>query len=525
MTNVVLILVDDLGYSDLGCYGSEIATPNIDRLAAEGVRMTRFYNTARCSPSRASLLSGRHPHQTGIGILTNDDSPHGYPGNLRSDVKVMPEYLQEQGFATAMAGKWHLAADVRTPNDAWPTRRGFESYFGTLTGCGSYFDPGTLTRGEEDAENEAHADGFHYTDAITDEAVGRIADLAGAADPFFAYVAYTAPHWPLHASEERIAEYDGAYADGWDAVRERRFGRQRELGIAEEAWRLSPRHPDAPAWESEEHPQWQQRRMAAYAAMVTQLDEGVGRIRAELERQGVLDDTMLIFLSDNGASAEELPFVEPERFKSRTDIVRSHTRDGHPVSVGNDVDTSPGPEDTYCSYGLGWANVSNTPFRLFKQWTHEGGIAAPFVVRWPAGGVPAGEIVRTPRQLTHVLPTVLEAVGQASAPTELESESMLGILRGESAPTAEPLFWEHIGNGAIRKDNWKLVREWGAAWELYDTKTDPCELADLADQHPNVVAELSAQWQDWADRVGVVDFAVTRDIYAERGLSYREAIG
>ncbi|MDN5854846.1 MAG: sulfatase-like hydrolase/transferase, partial [Actinomycetia bacterium] len=271
MTNVVLILVDDLGYSDLGCYGSEIATPNIDCLAAEGVRMTRFYNTARCSPSRASLLSGRHPHQTGIGILTNDDSPRGYPGNLRPDVKLMPEYLREHGFATAMAGKWHLAADVGKPNDAWPTRRGFESFFGTLTGCGSYFDPGTLTRGEANAEAEAQADGFHYTDAITEEAVGRVAELAGGTDPFFLYVAYTAPHWPLHASEGRIAEYESTYADGWDAARERRFGRQRDLGVAEDSWSLSPRHPDAPEWESEEHPRWQQRRMAAYAAMVTQL--------------------------------------------------------------------------------------------------------------------------------------------------------------------------------------------------------------------------------------------------------------
>ena len=525
MTNVVLILVDDLGYSDLGCYGSEIATPNIDRLASEGVRMTRFYNTARCSPSRASLLSGHHPHQTGIGILTNDDSPHGYPGNLRPDVKLMPAYLRERGFATAMAGKWHLAADTQKANDAWPTRRGFDSFFGTLTGCGSYFDPGTLTRGEVDAEHEARTDGFHYTDAITNEAVDRITDLVGQPDPFFLYVAYTAPHWPLHATEDRIAAYDDAYADGWDAVRERRFERQRELGIADDTWQLSPRHPDAPAWEDEENPRWQQRRMAAYAAMVTQLDEGIGRIRTELEEQGVLDDTVLIFLSDNGASAEELPFVDLEQFVSRTDIVRRHTRDGHPVSVGNDTDVDPGPEDTYCSYGLGWANVSNTPFRLFKQWTHEGGIAAPFVIRWPSGGVPAGEIVREPRQLTHVLPTVLEAAGKEPPPRELESTSMLDVLRGEPSPGAEPLFWEHIGNAAMRKDDWKLVREWGAEWELYDTKADPCELADVADQHPAVVAELSAQWQQWADRVGVIDFAVTRDIYAGRGLGYREAIG
>ena len=525
MTNVVLILVDDLGYSDLGCYGSEIATPNIDRLAAEGVRMTRFYNTARCSPSRASLLSGRHPHQTGIGILTNDDSPDGYPGNLRSDVKLMPEYLREHGFATAMAGKWHLAATIDAPNDAWPTRRGFESFFGTLTGCGSYFDPGTLTRGEDNAESEARAENFHYTDAITDEAVTRVAELAGGTDPFFLYVAYTAPHWPLHASESRIDEYADAYADGWDAARERRFERQRALGIAEDSWSLSPRHPDAPAWEAVEDQRWQQQRMAAYAAMVTQLDEGVGRIRQELEAQGVLDDTLLIFLSDNGASAEELPTVELERFKSRHDIVRNETRDGRPVAVGNDASIAPGPEDTYCSYGLGWANVSNTPFRLFKQWAHEGGIAAPFVVRWPSGGVPAGEIVRTPRQLTHVLPTVLDAVGHKPGPVEHEASSMLDTLRGVPEAGSEPLFWEHIGNAAIRRDDWKLVRAWGEPWELYATDTDPCELADVADAYPGVVAEMSEQWQQWADRVGVIDFAVTRKIYAERGLGYRDAIG
>lgn len=524
MTNVVLILVDDLGYSDLGCYGSEIATPNIDALAAEGVRMTRFYNTARCSPSRASMLSGQHPHQTGIGILTNDDSPRGYPGSLRPDTKLMPEHLRARGFSTAMVGKWHLTNDVNTPNDAWPTRRGFDSFYGTLTGCGSYFDPGTLTRGEACAEHEARSEGFHYTDAITDEAVDRVNALAGKDDPFFLYVAYTAPHWPLHAEEERIRAYDGVYADGWEEVRRRRFARQQELGIAEESWDLSPRHESVGTWETEAHPAWQQRRMATYAAMVTQLDEGVGRIRTALEAHGVLDDTLLVFLSDNGASAEELPFIDLDRFLTRTDIVRATTRDGRSVAVGNDPQTDPGPEDTYSSYGLAWANVSNTPFRLFKQWTHEGGISAPLIARWPAGGLPAGEINRAPRQLTHVLPTVLEAVG-VDADDRLESPSMLDALRGAPVDDTEALYWEHIGNAAVRKDGWKLVRPWDQPWELYDATTDPCELVDVAAAHPGVVEELAALWDAWAERVGVVEFSVTRDIYAERGLGYRDAIG
>ena len=543
--NVVLILADDLGYSDLGAYGGEIDTPYLDQLAAGGARLTQFYNTARCSPSRASLLTGLHPHQTGIGVLTGDDSPVGYKGNLNRNCATMAEIFSANGYATGMTGKWHLAADVRNPNDAWPTRRGFDYFYGTLTGCGSFYNPGTLVRGEENIEHEALDPDFYYTDAITDEAVNFLGRSSAGSAPFFLYVAYTAPHWPLHAPEPDIDKYEGRFDAGWDRLRRERFDRQYELGIVEPGSQLSPRDPEESAWEDVPDKDWQARRMQTYAAQVDKMDRGIGRIIAELKAGNQFDNTIIIFLSDNGASPEEIPHFERSTFVQRTDIFRSHTRDGEAVQLGNEPGIVPGPENTYSSYGRAWANLSNTPFRLYKKWTHEGGIAAPFIIHWPAGALEPGMLLRQPLQLTNVLPTLLDAA-DLEWPAEMngnpvpapEGTSFLDLLQAEpgsgsaesgsaSGESAEDgtLYWEHAGNGAIRRGDWKLVRTFPGPWELYNLGKDPTELNDVVEENRELAESLLADWAQWADRVGVLPFGRIVELYELRGRPAIEAAG
>ncbi|MEO8134970.1 MAG: sulfatase-like hydrolase/transferase, partial [Betaproteobacteria bacterium] len=393
--------------------------------------------------------------------------------------------------------------------------------------------PGTLTRGEENVEHEALAPDFYYTDAITDEASAFIRNsrTARPKQPFFLYVAFTAPHWPLHAREEDVAKYRGAFDAGWDELREQRMRRLREQGILDDTAALSDRDPTQPAWHATEYKEWQLRRMEVYAAQIDRMDRGVGRIVATLEEAGQLEDTLFIFLSDNGASDESLPLVNRERFKERTDILRVKTRDGREVRIGNEPEIAPGGEDTYASYGRAWANLSNTPFRYYKRWVHEGGIATPFIVHWPAGDLAIGNVVRAPFQLTDVLPTILEATAAAYPEryngrdiVPFEGRSLLPALRGKSSPDGT-LYWEHTGNAAIRRGQWKLVRDYPRPWELYDISTDRTELRDLATQYPEVVAGLARAWQVWADRVGVIPWEVTMNIYAERGQPPREALG
>lgn len=532
--NVVFIVADDLGFSDPGCYGGELRTPALDRLAAEGVRLSQFYTGARCTPSRASLLTGLHPQQVGLGILTNDDRPRGYSGTLAEDCVTMAEILGEAGYTTGAVGKWHLAADVRRANRAWPLRRGFDHFFGTLSGCGSYYDPPTLTRGESNAESDAHDPAFFYTDAITDEVVDFVASRAGARPrrPFFLYVAYTAPHWPLHAPDEvEIAAYDGVFDDGWDALRTRRLERMHAAGVLGPEAGLSEADPARPAWSEATHRAWQLRRMQVYAAQVGRMDRGIGRIVSALEDAVALDDTLVVFLSDNGASPEELPLVPLERFRSRADILRLRTRAGSPVAIGNEPSISPGAEDTFQSYGRAWANLSNTPFRRYKRWVHEGGICAPCIVRWRSGGLAEGRVIDAPLQLIDVLPTVLDATG-APYPAErngrpippAEGRSMLPALRGDEVPESS-LYWEHTGNAAVRRGRWKLVREHGQPWELYDLAADRSELRDLAAERAGLAAELTGDWDAWARRVGLIPWEVTLGIYRQRGLDEVEAAG
>ncbi|HEY9291380.1 MAG TPA: sulfatase-like hydrolase/transferase, partial [Microlunatus sp.] len=388
--NVVLIMADDMGYSDLGCYGSEIRTPHLDGLAADGVRMSQFYNTARCSPARASLLTGLHPHQTGIGVLTHDDGPGGYPGTINDRCVTIAEVLGDHGYATAMRGKWHLTGRVHEPSDAWPTRRGFESFYGIVAGAGSYYQPVTLTRGEEPAEPPD--DDFYLTSRLGDEAAGFIRDhdLADPDKPFFLYLPFTAPHWPLHAPEEMIKTYRGVFDDGWDELRERRHQRLIDLELINDKWPLSERDSEVVAWDEVADRDWQARRMETYAAQVELMDAAIGTVLDELRRTGRFDNTLIMFLSDNGGCAEEIPPGWVDELPNPPLHTRPRTSTGERVRRGNDSTVRPGGPATYASYGKPWANLSNTPFREYKHWVHEGGIATPFIAHWPIGELRSG---------------------------------------------------------------------------------------------------------------------------------------
>lgn len=512
--NIILILNDDMGFSDIGCYGGEIDTPNLDRLAYGGLRFSQFYNSPRCSPSRASLLTGLHPHQTGIGILTYPTGAEGYAGNLNRRCVTIAEALKPGGYRCYMSGKWHVASSLRQPSDAWPMQRGFDQFYGTIIGAGSFYFPNTLTRGNENVDHEVERDPqFFYTDAISDEAVRQIrAHHANHPDaPFFQYVAYTAPHWPLHACEADIAKYRGRFNAGWDRLRAARLERLVEMGIIDDSCKLTGRDPTQPAWEDARHKEWLLRCMEVYAAQVDRMDQGIGRILGALEETGRFDDTLIVFLSDNGACAEDIPeSVTVEMMVNELMLARSHTRDGDPVLFGNLPHVMPGAENTYQSYGVAWANMSNTPFRLYKHWTHEGGVSTPAIFHWPKGIEARGEIRHTPCQLTDMMATVVDLAGveypRQYAGNEilpLEGRSLLPVLARDELPE-RPLFWEHEGNAAVRLGRWKLVREYPGAWELYDMEADRTETRNLAATHPEVVADLARRYDKWARRCAVI---------------------
>lgn len=508
--NVLLILNDDMGFSDVGCYGGEIDTPNIDKLAEKGVRFTHFYNTARCAPSRASLMTGLHPHQTGIGILTYDDGPEGYEGNLNNKCVTIAEVLKDQGYKTYLAGKWHLARETTKVNETWPTRRGFDRFFGTITGSGSYFEPHTLTRQEEGIDPETLPDDFYYTDAITDAAVNFLNDHTSQHPdkPFFQYVAYTAPHFPLHAPEEQIAKYKGRFDKGWDVLRKERIKRMVEMGIIDKQWQLSERDPGQPPWDKAENKEWLLRCMEVYAAQLDRMDQGIGRIIDTLEKNGQIDNTIIIFLADNGGSAE---IIKPHPVPGVDLIPRPYTRKGKPVILGNHPDVAPGPDNTYQTYGVAWANMSNTPFRLYKSWVHEGGISTPLIISWPKGIKNPGSLRHTPGQLVDIMATVLDFTGAAYPETHknnrilpMEGQSLVPALSCEAAERDGCLYWEHQGNAAIRKGIWKLVKQYPNEWELYDMTKDRTELHNLAGQYPEIVADLKAEYEVWAKRCRVI---------------------
>ncbi|MGY4691417.1 arylsulfatase [Salibacterium sp. K-3] len=525
--NVLLILNDDMGYSDIGCYGGEVNTPNLDGLAENGLRMSQFYNTARCSPSRASLLTGLHPHQTGIGILTYDTGPEGYAGNLNDECVTIAEVLKDDGYKTYLSGKWHIASSLNEPSDAWPLQRGFDHFYGTIIGAGSFYDPNTLTRGNENIEHEPKEDkDFFYTDAISDQAADYIRDHAekNPGAPFFQYVAYTAPHWPLHAHEEDIETYNGRFDKGWDRLREERMQRLKDIGLIDSSWDLSERDPTQPEWKEAENKEWLLRCMEVYAAQIDRMDQGIGRIIDSLKETNQLDNTVIIFLSDNGACAEDIPdHVTAEELVDQLQIAKRYTRDGEEVKFGNDPEIMPGPENTYQSYGQAWANLSNSPFRLYKHWVHEGGISTPFIVHWPEGIEEKGTLRHTPAHLPDVMATIVDITGADYPQTRkgrsilpLEGQSMMPIFL-QDRWDVKPLCWEHEGNAAVRIGKWKLVRDYPGDWELYNMEQDRTELHDLADQYPDKVKEMSAEYEKWAERCRVVPREKILDLMRENG--------
>ncbi|TVY11223.1 arylsulfatase [Paenibacillus cremeus] len=512
----MIILCDDMGYSDLGCFGGEIDTPHLDKLAADGIRCTQFYSSPRCAPSRASMLTGLHPHQAGIGILTYDDGPDGYPGNLGRNTVTMAEVLRKEGYRTYLSGKWHLAKDTAHENDTWPLHRGFDRFYGTLAGSGSFYMPHTLMRGNENVEHETLEEGFYYTDAITEHAISCIRDHLQQCteQPFFQYVAYTAPHWPLQAPEEEIERYRGRFDQGWDQLREERLTRMTEMGILSPTWTPAERDSGTPSWEEVDHKAWRQRCMEVYAAQITRMDRGIGDILAALREAGQLDNTLILFLSDNGGCAEHIhPHPEP----GVPLIPRATTRENKPVLLGNHPDVMPGKADTFQTYNY-WAYLSNTPFRLYKSWVHEGGIATPLIAHWPGRLGRPGSIRHTPGQLTDLMPTVLEAAG-AAYPSRyegvevlpLEGRSLMPVFTNDldlddldDLDLPRHLFWEHQGNAAVRSGHLKLVRDYPGEWELYDLQKDRTESCNLAERYPETVAALSSEYEKWAARCRVI---------------------
>lgn len=466
--NIVIMMVDDLGFADFGCYGSEIETPNIDALAGNGLRFSQFHNTAKCHSSRVSLLTGLYCDQAGSEALNR--------------AVTIPEVLREAGYATAMVGKWHLHKE--------PTDRGFDRYFGHLSGATNFFTGDDTFRLNGEPWSD-FGDDFYTTEAFIDHAETFLDEMRAEAPekPFFLYIAHNAPHYPLHVLEEDYRKYENRYAAGWDVVREARQKRQVEMGLIPAEWTPAPRPEKVPAWEAmtDEERDWDRRRMAAFAGMVDRVDQTTGRLVNKLEQMGVLDDTLILICSDNGAC----PF---DRTKG--------------------AEYEPWDSRSYWCYDTGWSHVGNVPFRLHKQNQHEGGISSPLIAHWPAGiSAEKGGIVDQPGHLIDFMATCLE-IGGAEYPSEwkladgteiavdpLQGKSLVPIFAGETREPHDFLYFHFSTNRAIRKGKWKLVTHRASQWELYDIEADGTEMNNLAAEHPEVVEELAALWHETAEKV------------------------
>lgn len=493
--NIILILADDMGYSDIGSFGSEIETPNIDRIGAEGVTFTQFYNLPRCTPTRAALLTGVHSQQAGLGEVPEYGHLIGGPGyqrHLGDRCITVAEALRPAGYATYLTGKWHLGRE----RPHWPVDRGFDHSAALIDCCSNYFgdpeaneDRKPLSMRErygiDDQAWRPPLEGFYSTDWFGENAVRMIREHP-AGKPFLLYLSFTAPHWPLQARPEDIALHQGNYDEGWDVIRNRRFERMKQLGIIDPAWKLGEPEGTVPSWEllsDAERRDWA-RRMEIYAAMITVMDRNIGRLLDTLEERGIGDETLVLFLSDNGATDEN-----PNRGKPGAAL---------------------GTRESYHGYGRGWAAASNTPFRMYKHWMHEGGIATPFLARWPKGIARPGAVYRHPAHIIDFMATAVELAG-ARYPERfkgqpifpLQGRSLVPVFDGATAPVHEDLlFWEHQGNAAVRDGKWKLVRREGGpgAWELYDMDADRTETNDLAAGQPERVRAMVEAFEAWAVR-------------------------
>ncbi|MDB5327029.1 MAG: sulfatase [Phycisphaerales bacterium] len=516
--NVMFVLADDLGYSDLGCFGSEIHTPNLDALAKGGVRFTGIFNDARCCPSRASLMTGLYPHEAGMGGMSEKTDVEGYLGHIRLDAPTIAEVLKANGYHTALFGKWHLAntlqrpdhlkdlnrqtfPDVFCPIEQYPTRRGFETYWGALWGLVDYYNPFSLVDGETPVKEVP--DNFYMTDAINDRAAAYIKQTAADGKPFFMYLANNAPHWPLHALPEDIAKYQGKFTEGYDAERQARYKRMVEMGL------VDPKTAELPktlgqGWDklSPEEKKWRSALFQAHAAMIDRLDQGLGKVFAALKETGQWDNTIIFFLSDNGASPEEAygpGFDRP-----------SIARDGKPIiHKTDDLTLLAGGEHTFFYIGRNWANVANTPYRKAKASQYNGGERTGMIVHWPAGlKVANGSILTERGHIIDLMPTALDIAGvklpdtfAGKTPHAMQGVSLLPLLQGEKKLSNYPVMYgEHEGGRSVlTPDGFKAIRDRDEKeWHLYDLNTDQTEIHDLAKDQSDRVAKMVAMWDVWA---------------------------
>jgi arylsulfatase len=491
--NIVVILADDLGFSDIGCYGSEVPTPNLDKLASKGVRFTQFYNTPRCSPTRAALLTGLYSQEAGMGWLDNKVEPksRGFHGKLLPRCVTIAEVLRDAGYFTAMTGKWHLGQQNGTP----PWTRGFmrslNSRFGEVYFPKEDDRPGTgmlyLNGREIRKDSPELGKDWYSADLFVDWGLKFVDEARAEKKPFFLYIAQGTVHFPLRAPEDVIAKYRGKYIDGWDKMREVRHAKQLQMGIVDAKWPLSPRPDDSPAWDTRA-PDRKKRfdeMMATYAAMIECLDRSTGRLVAGLKERGMLDDTLIVFLSDNGGNAEGGP--------------AGTTRGPGPI----------GSPQSYVLLGMNWATLANTPFRRYKHFTHEGGIASPFIAHWPHG-ISAdrnGTLEKQPAHVIDLMATAVDLTGakypttfKGNAILPMEGTSLRPAFEGKQLGRERPIFWEHEGNKAVRDGEWKLVQKWRGPWELYDMEADRTELHDVIAEHPDVSSKLQAAWKEWEKR-------------------------
>ena len=522
--NIVIILSDDMGYSDLGCYGGEIPTPHLDSLGMNGIRFTQFYNSARCCPTRASLLTGLHPHQTGVGHMTetNIEGLLGFQGDLNTSCVTIAQVLRMAGYKNYCVGKWHITGNHNKANPKinWPLQRGFDRFYGILGPQANFFVPRMIVRDNvsltpaNDAEYQPEQP-YYLTDAITDHAIRYIAEhKANHTDsPFFLYVPYLAAHLPLHAPEDEIKKFAGKYDDGYTPIREARYARMKEIGLLPENVELSPQ---AGNWEGVEFKDWESRCMEVYAAMIHRMDHGIGRLIEALKKTGQHENTVIMFLHDNGASSEATGRVRTQENPGQNEPAYGLTkaqRGDESLFVGG-KNLMPGPMNTFMGYGRNWANVSNTPFREYKHFVHEGGIATPLIVYSPTKVDISmrGKYYRDPGQLVDIMATCVELAGaeypkefEGNAIQPMEGVSLAPALTGKPLVRSKPLVWEHEGNRAIRDGKWKLVAKGPLRpWELYDIEADRSELHDLSKKFPETTESLAKQWNEWAERTNVL---------------------
>ena len=518
--NIVIILADDLGYSDVGAFGGEIATPNIDYLAMNGIRFTQFYNTSRCCPSRAALLTGLYNHNAGIGEMTTRRQPAGYEGALNAHCVTIAEVLKSAGYNTAMTGKWHVSNTIEqstkeaqlswlnhkashpifSPVNQYPTKRGFDRYYGTLWGVVDFFDPFSLVN--DTTAVDAVPGDYYHTDAINDSSAAFIKRMSTKAAPFLLYVAQNAPHWPLQAKPEDIQKYQDTYKAGWDAIREARYNKMVKMGLIEPAKAaLSARLNKELSWQENPDKDWDAHAMAVHAAMIDCMDQGIGRIIRALKEANQLDNTLIIFLSDNGASPEDCSAYGPGFDRP------GETRAGKKIEYPTTKRVFAGPETTFASIGPRWANVANTPYRLAKAESYEGGVRTPFIAYWPKGiTAKGGSFVRQPGHVIDLMATLVELAG-ARYPTTfkgetiypMQGESLVPAFNGKLIRKSRELFNEHYNARYIRQGEWKLVsRSQDSTWHLYNLSADQTETNDLAGKDPKRVEVMKSRWFDWA---------------------------